>query len=63
MLYLCGWEDPEAVFVAFNSGEDWVTSLFVQPKDVLMEIWEGRDLELMVPKMDGQLMRPIPTKN
>ena len=42
MLYLCGWEDPEAVFVAFNSGEDWVTSLFVQPKDVLMEIWEGR---------------------
>ena len=59
MLYLCGWEDPEAVFVAFNSGEDWVTSLFVQPKDVLMEIWEGRRLELMVLKMDGQLMRPI----
>ena len=42
MLYLCGWEDPEAVFVAFNSGEHWVTSLFVQPKDVLMEIWEVR---------------------
>ena len=62
MLYLCGWEDPEAVFVAFNSGEDLVTSLFVQPKEVLMEIWEG-DPELMVLETDGQLMRPIPIKN
>ena len=42
MLYLCGWEDPEAVFCAFNDGGNWKTSLFVQPKDILKEIWEGR---------------------
>jgi len=42
MLYLCGWEDPEAVFCAFNDGDKWETTLFVQPKDILQEIWEGR---------------------
>lgn len=42
MLYLCGWEDPEAVFTAFNDDGKWVTTLFVQPKDILQEIWEGR---------------------
>lgn len=42
MLYLCGWEDPEAVFCAFNDGGNWKTTLFVQPKDILKEIWEGR---------------------
>ena len=42
MLYLCGWEDPEAVFTAFNKDGKWFTTLFVQPKDILQEIWEGR---------------------
>ena len=42
MLYLCGWEDPESVFCAFNDDGKWITTLFVQPKDVLKEIWEGR---------------------
>lgn len=42
MLYLCGWQDPEAVFTASYDGNRWVTTLFVQPKDVLKEIWEGR---------------------
>ena len=42
MLYLCGWEDPEAVFCAYNNDGKWITTLFVQPKDILKEIWEGR---------------------
>ena len=42
MLYLCGWEDPDAVFCAHNDEGNWVTTLFVQPKDILKEIWEGR---------------------
>jgi Xaa-Pro aminopeptidase len=42
MMYLCGWEDPEAVFCAFNEDGNWKSVLFVQPKDVLKEIWEGR---------------------
>jgi len=42
MMYLCGWEDPEAVFCAFNEEGVWKSLLFVQPKDLLKEIWEGR---------------------
>ena len=42
MMYLCGWEEPEAVFCAFNDEGEWKSLLFVQPKDVLKEIWEGR---------------------
>ncbi|MDC0556182.1 aminopeptidase P N-terminal domain-containing protein [Candidatus Poseidoniaceae archaeon] len=42
MMYLCGWEDPEAVFCAFNEEGEWKSLLFVQPKDLLKEIWEGR---------------------
>ena len=42
MRYLCGWEDPEAVFCAYNDDGNWITTLFVQPKDILKEIWEGR---------------------
>jgi Xaa-Pro aminopeptidase len=42
LLYLCGWEDPEAVFLAHNEDGKWIVTLLVQPKDVLMEIWEGR---------------------
>ena len=42
LLYLCGWGDPEAVFLAHNEDGEWLVTLLVQPKDVLMEIWEGR---------------------
>jgi len=42
MLYLCGWDSPHGVFVAYKEGESWVTSLFVQPRDEKAEIWEGR---------------------
>ena len=42
MMYLCGWEDPDAVFCAYNEAGTWKTTLFVQPKDLLKEIWEGR---------------------
>jgi len=41
MLYLCGWADPEAVFMAHHNGDSWVTTLFVQPRDTKTEIWEG----------------------
>jgi len=42
MLYLCGWEEPDAVFCAYNVDGKWISAIFVQPKDVLKEIWEGR---------------------
>ena len=42
MLYLCGWYDPDAVFVSHNIDGHWTTSLFVQPSDTKAEIWEGR---------------------
>ncbi|MBU03580.1 MAG: hypothetical protein CMA58_01160, partial [Euryarchaeota archaeon] len=42
MLYLCGWEYPEAIFVSNNCSGPWNTSIFVQPNDNLAEIWEGR---------------------
>ena len=42
MIYLTGWYEPESVMVAkFNDG-GWSVTLFVQPKDTLKEIWEGR---------------------
>ena len=42
MLYLTGWTDPESTFCAINVNGEWKRILFVQPKDVLKEIWEGR---------------------
>ena len=42
LLYLCGWTEPDAVFCAKHNGEKWESHLFVQPKDTLKEIWEGR---------------------
>ena len=42
MLYLCGWSDPEAILIFYHDDGKWVSHLFVQPKDTLMEIWEGR---------------------
>ena len=46
LLYLCGWIDPESVLTCHYDGDNWITSLFVQPKNTLMEIWEGRRLGL-----------------
>ena len=42
MLYMCGWTDPEATLLFYHEEGQWTTHLFVQPKDTLMEIWEGR---------------------
>ena len=42
MLYLCGWESPQGVFVAYREDGSWITSLFVRPRDEKAEIWEGR---------------------
>ena len=42
MLYLCGWSDPGAVLMAHREGAEWITTLFVQPRDTKAEIWEGR---------------------
>ena len=42
MLYLAGWDEPEAVLTVHHQEGKWVSTLFVQPKDTLKEIWEGR---------------------
>tara|TARA_B100000767_G_scaffold273802_1_gene304997 strand:+ start:1604 stop:2974 length:1371 start_codon:yes stop_codon:yes gene_type:complete len=42
LLYLTGWTEPESVMCATMSSGSWKTHLFVQPKDTLKEIWEGR---------------------
>lgn len=42
MLYLVGWADPESTLVFHHNGSEWTSHLFVQPKDTLKEIWEGR---------------------
>ena len=42
MLYLCGWNEPEAVLMAHHEEAEWVTTLFVQPRDTKAELWEGR---------------------
>tara|TARA_Y100000994_G_scaffold143063_1_gene117241 strand:+ start:5125 stop:6492 length:1368 start_codon:yes stop_codon:yes gene_type:complete len=42
LMYLCGWTDPESVLIADYQNNEWVVTLLVQPKDVLMELWEGR---------------------
>ena len=44
LLYLTGWTEPESIFVARwdENISEWKSILFVQPKNTLMEIWEGR---------------------
>ena len=42
MLYFVGWHDPESVFCMYCKDGSWSSVLFVQPKDTLKEIWEGR---------------------
>ena len=42
LIYLTGWTEPETVFVMRYKNDGWASALFVQPKDTLKEIWEGR---------------------
>ena len=42
LLYLTGWTEPESIMCATKASGTWKTHLFVQPKDTLKEIWEGR---------------------
>ena len=42
LIYLTGWTEAESVFVLRHHDGHWVSALFVQPKDTLKEIWEGR---------------------
>jgi Xaa-Pro aminopeptidase len=42
LIYLTGWTEAESVFVLRHQDGRWVSTLFVQPKDTLKEIWEGR---------------------
>lgn len=43
MLYLCGWEEEKGVLVAYyKKGKGWEVELFVEPRNVLMEVWHGR---------------------
>ena len=42
MLYFLGWTDPESVLIFHHDDSKWISHLFVQPKDTLKEIWEGR---------------------
>ena len=42
LLYLVGWDEPESVLTVHHSDDGWIRTIFVQPKDTLKEIWEGR---------------------
>ena len=42
LLYLVGWDEPDALLTVQNVEGTWIRTLFVQPKDTLKEIWEGR---------------------
>ena len=44
LMYLTDWDQPESMGYAMHDGSSWVWGLFVQPKDTLKEIWEGRRL-------------------
>ena len=62
LLYLTGWSEPESVFVLRHDGSDWQSCLFVQPKDTLKEIWEGRRPELKEPSHPLLWMLPTTTE-
>ena len=42
LLYLTGWSEPESVMLSIQIKGDWKTILFLQPRDTVKEIWEGR---------------------
>ena len=41
ILYLCGWNEDEGVFVAHHQGREIASVLFVRPRDTNKEIGEG----------------------
>lgn len=41
LMYLTGWTEEKGVAV-FHHQDAWMCTLFVQPRDVLKETWEGR---------------------
>lgn len=40
LFYLTGWEEPESIFV-FRPGQTPETVMFVRPKDIERETWDG----------------------
>ena len=42
LLYLCGWQEEHSILAIRNLDGNWSVELFVQPNNVLKEIWEGR---------------------
>ena len=44
VLYLSGWTDSDAIWVADNLQNEWHTALYVKENDTKSEIWEGRIL-------------------
>ena len=60
MLYLCGCNQPEAVFMAYHNSTNWQSCLFVQPRDTRTEKF-GKEEELVLRGRNhcGQLMRLI----
>lgn len=42
LLYLCGWQEEHSILAIRNLDGKWSVELFVQPNNVVKEIWEGR---------------------
>ncbi len=42
LLYLTGWTEPNGVVAFYNNQSEWVSRLYVMPRDILRETWEGR---------------------
>jgi Xaa-Pro aminopeptidase len=54
LLYLTGWTEEGGVAVFHHADGDWKCRLYVQPRDVLKETWEGRR-----PGIEGALEWPV----
>ena len=42
VLYLTGFQEPDAVFTTWHEDGDWVVQLHVQPREREREVWTGR---------------------
>jgi len=40
-LYLCGWVETDSILVLTKDSEDYISTLFVSPRNTSKEIWEG----------------------
>lgn len=54
LLYLTGWTEEGGVAVFHHTEDDWKCRLYVQPRDVKKETWEGRR-----PGIEGALEWPV----